>query len=363
MLVNAWGYLMTDFYSEEWPQHETVNLINASSINPEPIRWIWKDWLAAGKFHLLAGPAGTGKTTVMLSIAAAITSGHKLPDGIRPDKGRVLIWSGEDDAKDTLVPRLLACGADRDMIDFVGSVTEEGYSRSFDPSSDVNKLVEALNSKGTKPSLMIVDPIVSAVATDSHKNGEVRRALQPLVNLADKLDCAVLGITHFSKGTGGKDPVERVTGSLAFSALARIVMICAKKTDEESEVRLFAKAKSNIGSDSGGFEYHLEQVEATKDIFNTRVVWGNTVAGSARELLQEADDFEAERKSALSEAVEWLKEELKDGPISSVDIFSKAKQEGISKSTLNRAKRNAKVKPQKCGDTWNWQLMNQDTQT
>ena len=59
-------------------------------------------------------------------------------------------------------------------------------------------------------------PIVSAVAGDSHKGAEVRRALQPVVTLAQRLGCAVLGITHFSKGTNGRDPVERVTGSIAF---------------------------------------------------------------------------------------------------------------------------------------------------
>jgi putative DNA primase/helicase len=49
--------------------------------------------------------------------------------------------------------------------------------------------------------LLIVDPVVSAIAGDSHKNAEVRRGLQPLVDLAGSMHCALLGITHFSKGT------------------------------------------------------------------------------------------------------------------------------------------------------------------
>jgi len=56
--------------------------------------------------------------------------------------------------------------------------------------------------------------IVSAVAGDSHKNSEIRRALQPLVDLGERTGCAILGISHFSKGTAGRDPVERVTGSI-----------------------------------------------------------------------------------------------------------------------------------------------------
>ena len=56
----------------------------------------------------------------------------------------------------------------------------------------------------------------------STKNAEVRRGLQPLVDFAGETGCAVLGGTHFTKGTTGRDPTERVTGSLAFGALARL---------------------------------------------------------------------------------------------------------------------------------------------
>ena len=63
---------------------------------------------------------------------------------------------------------------------------------------------------------------MSAVAGDSHKNTEVRRALQPIVDLASRLDAAVLGITHFSKGGAGGDPAARVVGSVAFTAVAAV---------------------------------------------------------------------------------------------------------------------------------------------
>jgi hypothetical protein len=48
---------------------------------------------------------------------------------------------------------------------------------------------------------MLVDPIVSAVAGDSHKNAETRRALAPLVEFAERAKCALIGISHFTKGT------------------------------------------------------------------------------------------------------------------------------------------------------------------
>ena len=91
--------------------------------------------------------------------------------------------------------------------------------------------------------MIIVDPIVSAVSGDSHKNGETRRALQPLVDLASDVNAALIGITHFSKGTSGRDPLERITGSIAFGALARVVMVAAKEASEKTGLRAGASLR------------------------------------------------------------------------------------------------------------------------
>ncbi|MEW8615742.1 MAG: AAA family ATPase, partial [Candidatus Thiodiazotropha sp.] len=97
----------------------SVRLIQGDTITPEPIQWLWDGWLAAGKMHILAGVPGTGKTTISLGLAATITTSGRWPDGSRAEKGDVLIWSGEDDPQDTLIPRLHACGADLSRVHFV----------------------------------------------------------------------------------------------------------------------------------------------------------------------------------------------------------------------------------------------------
>ena len=76
--------------------------------------------------------------------------------------------------------------------------------------------------------LLIVDPIVTTVSGDSHNNTDVRRSLQPVVDLAQRLNLAVLGISHFAKGGKGLDPAQRVVGSIAFAAVARVVLVAAK---------------------------------------------------------------------------------------------------------------------------------------
>ncbi len=231
-----------------------VNLLRASDVILQPITWLWNGWLAAGKMHVFGGAPGTGKTTISMGLAATVTTGGLWPDGGRSIAGNVVIWSGEDDPSDTLTPRLALSGADLSRVYFITDIREGNERRSFDPARDMEPLRRKLAEVGGVR-LLIVDPIVSAVAGDSHKNAEVRRSLQPLADLAKEMRCALLGITHFSKGTGGRDPVERLTGSLAFGALARVVLVAAKHQEEGDDgrtVRLFCRAKSNIGPDVFG---------------------------------------------------------------------------------------------------------------
>lgn len=339
----------------------SVNLKCASEIEPEAIEWIWQGWLAKGKLHIFAGQAGTGKTTIAIAIAATITTGGRFPDGSQCVKGSVLIWSGEDSPADTLVPRLMAAGADLTKVFFVGDTFDQNELRSFDPATDMQALMQKASSIPDL-ALMIIDPIVNAVAGDSHKNTEVRRALQPVVDFAEKLKCALLGITHFSKGGQGKEPLERVTGSLAFGALARIVLATAKIDDGDKSKRIVCRAKSNIGLDHGGFEYDLQETEVKTGIFTSYALWGDAIEGTARELLAEPDNrYQGEDgHSALADAKEFLCELLSHSELSQHQIKQEAKEAGHSWRTVERAKKALCVKSSKSklDQRWYWKLAN-----
>jgi putative DNA primase/helicase len=291
-------------------------LTRGDAIKLTPVSWLWGGWLARGKLHVMAGAPGTGKTTASIDLAATVTKGGIWPDGTQAAAGDVLIWSGEDDPEDTLAPRLLAAGADMKRVNFIGGFIDDQGPRSFDPATDVYSLNRLLSETKLHPSLLIVDPLVSAVSADSHKNAEVRRSLAPLVELAQNRNCAVLGISHFSKGTQGRDPTERVTGSLAFGALARVVFAVAKIPDHEGGGRILVRSKNNLGPDTGGFRFDLEsyQLQTYQGIYATRVAWGEALEGSAREILGMAEtETTQEDKTERQEAGEWLRELLIDG--------------------------------------------------
>lgn len=340
-----------------------VAMLRGCDLKPEAIQWIWPGWLAAGKLHILGGAPSTGKTTIGMSLAATVTTRGNWPDGTYSPQGNVVIWSGEDDPADTLIPRLILSGADLSRVYFVGDVTDGNGKRSFDPARDMKPLADKLAEIGNVR-LLIVDPIVSAIAGDSHKNAEVRRGLQPIVDLAGLMRCALVGITHFSKGTGGRDPVERITGSLAFGALARVVLVAARHQEEGEDgetKRVLLRAKSNIGPDDGGFEYDLQQGELSDHpgVVSSFVRWGIPVEGAARELLATADATGDDGDGGVrSDAERFLSDLLADGPLPTKTIRADADGAGYSWATIRRAQKSIGIEASKSGmkGGWQWSL-------
>lgn len=339
------------------PVTDGVVLVNGADLKPEPVRWLWHSWLALGKLHILAGAPGQGKTTIALAFAATVTSGGRWPDGARCAPGNVLVWSGEDDPADTLLPRLIAAGADRNRVHFITGARLNGELQAFDPARDMAAL-QAQAERIGNIRLVIVDPVVSAVTGDSHKNTETRRALQPLVDLAASMDAALVGITHFAKGGQGSDPTQRVVGSIAFTAVARVVLVAAKvKSEEGEDRRILARSKSNIGPDEGGFEYHIEQSEPLPGIHASYAAWGASVEGTARELLSDPNEDDDGKASAQDAAADFLLQVLADDVVPAKEVESEAKAAGIAWRTVRRASDDLNVKKRKGdGGKWYWSL-------
>jgi putative DNA primase/helicase len=357
VLATRWTKELVAAQAEVGNEPDGVILLCGEDIVPEPVRWLWDGWLALGKLAILAGAPGTGKTTCALSMAATITTGGRWPDNSKSPLGDVLIWSGEDDPSDTLMPRLIASGVDRSRVHFIHAMREHGEERSFDPSKDTPALMEAAR-KLPELRFILLDPVANAVAGDSHNNTEVRRALQPLVDFAIQADSALLGITHFAKGGAGQDPTQRVIGSVAFSAVARVVLVCAKTKDEQgNDRRILARSKSNIGPDDGGFTYTLEKKEALPGIWTSHTAWGDVVIGSARDLLAEPNDGD-EHKGPVEEAKNFLMQYLSNGTTPAKTVQAEAREAGISFATLRRASDKLGVLKRKGGmnSGWYWSL-------
>jgi hypothetical protein len=118
-----------------------------------------------------------------------------------------------------------------------------------------------------------------------------------------------------------------------------------------------ARAKSNIGPDSGGFGYDLQQVELPDypGVQASRVLWAEAIEGTARELLREA---EADDEGDGSNPRQFLEDLLSAGPVPAAQVFRDAEAHGYSKRQMQRARERLGVKTDKGGmrGGWSWAL-------
>jgi putative DNA primase/helicase len=219
-------------------------------------------------------------------------------------------------------------------------VINEGRRRPFDPGSDIVILRPLIEQLG-EVSLIVLDPVVAATRTDSHKNAETRRDLQPVVDLAESVNAAVMGVHHLTKGTEGRAPIDRITGSLAFGAVPRVVWAATQQQPGEDGtpgLRVLTRAKNNIGPDTGGWAYELKVIalplQNEQTIETTAVVFGEYVEGSAREILGKAEDA----TGGGARAVEFLRDCLSGGPQPVKSVQTAARDSGHSWATVRRAK-------------------------
>src|SRR5262244_4638649 len=87
------------------------NLVTAvaAGLEMHGVEWLWPGRFALGKIGLIAGMPDMGKGQISAFIVAAVTAGVELPcgEGATP-QGNVIWLNAEDDARDTVKPRLLA---------------------------------------------------------------------------------------------------------------------------------------------------------------------------------------------------------------------------------------------------------------
>jgi putative DNA primase/helicase len=336
-----------------------LNATCAADLEPENIEWIWPQRLARGKLSILAGDPGQGKSQISLHLAAVISKGVKWPDGGKAPKGSIVILSAEDGAADTTVPRLMAAGADRGKVHFVRGVTDKGKDRSFNLGADIKQLGELCDRLGDVV-LVVIDPITSYLGNiDSHRTGDVRAVLEPLGNWAEQARVAVLAISHPPKAAQAK-AINAITGSLAFVAAARVVMVAI--ADPETKGRsLLLSVKINIGQSPKGLGYRIEgrTVEGSKATISTSgIAWDDKeVTLTADEALNSGREPGRPEK-ASSDAEAFLRGRLGFGAVPAKDIVEEAEAQGISERTLRRARAKLGVLVNKsafCGG-WTWEM-------
>jgi hypothetical protein len=325
----------------------------AADIEPKGIDFLWQGRIARGKHTAIAGEPGDGKSQLSVYVAATVSRGGEWPcDEGRAPVGNVIIFNAEDGADDTIVPRLIAAGADLKRVHIVSAVLQEDNGRrTFNLQADLALLEQKITEIGDV-ALVIIDPISSyMVKTDSHKNTDVRGALEPASEMADRLKVAILSITHFSKSGSGNSSkaLHRFIGSIAFVGAPRAAFAVIEDADSRM---LFLHAKNNMAANPQWLAYRLVQMlvdgEGGQSIIASYVVWDNApVVLSADEALRASED--GGDKTAKAEAMEFLRAALADGSMPAAEVNRMAREHGLTAKVVRSAREALGVKIERDG--------------
>ncbi|HSS11666.1 MAG TPA: AAA family ATPase, partial [Acidimicrobiales bacterium] len=342
------------------PRRQPGRLIalTVGKVRPVKVKWLWDGWLPAGKLVALDGDPDTGKSTVSLDLAARVTKGAAMPDGSSgPSSAAVVLLSGEDDLDDTIVWRLMAAGADLDLVTHIQAVEGERGEAPFTIPGDLILLEELVGDVGA--AMVVIDVLNEYLDSrvDSHKDQDIRRTLHRLKDVAARTKAAILMLRHLRKESSAK-VIYRGGGSIGIVGAARAGWTVAYHPDDEA-LRVLAPVKMNLTVRPRplGFKLlpHVEYPCAYVD-------WRGPVDIGANELLDPPPRPDPDEASALGFASQAIRELLGDGQEMWSKPFNDALNElGVSVRTRARARERLNVqvrqirKPDKNGEM-GWKL-------
>ena len=316
-----------------------------SDVQPRSVQWVWYPYIPVGKITLLQGDPGDGKSTMMMHLMAEISKGGVLPDGTAMGRPRRILYQcSEDGAKDTIKPRLTACGADCRNIAFIDEEIHEGLTLSDE------RIREAIDE--FRPWLVVIDPIQNYIESEAElKMATKTRKLMRRIGLwASTYDCAFVLIGHFNKNESSKD-LYRGLGSIDVVAAARSIM-SVERDDMDRDVRRVCQIKNNLAPTGNDLYFEIRRDSGFRWL-------ENTVANAVPVEPEIITDLPKNKHELAAIIVQRM---LKDGEVESTIIKGEFYKYHIGEKTMNEVKVALGIKSVRRMRKWYWSLPNKPTQ-
>lgn len=307
-------------------QKAELKMIRMSEVESQEVKWLWYPFIPYGKLTIIQGDPGDGKTTLVLNIAAKLSKGECFDSDMDVQEPvNVIYQTAEDGLADTVKPRLELAGADCEKILVIDERLEEALAK-------------------TRAKVLILDPIQAYLGggMDMNRANEARDMTKKLGALAEKYQCAILLIGHMNKASGNK-AAYRGMGSIDFFAVARSVLLVGR-IEGEPNTRAVVQIKNNLAAFGHPKAFMLSE---------TGFHWLGDYEITADEVLGGI----APKANKLEQAKQMLRELAEtSNAVQSNEIFEMADEQGISKRTLENAKKVLGIRAKKINNSWYWEL-------
>lgn len=314
-----------------------------ADVTSTPVRWLWYPYIALGKITLLQGDPGDGKSTMMLNLIAALSSGTNLPDGTPLSRQfRIIYQCSEDDAADTIKPRLEAFGAECRNIAFVKEEACDGLTL------DDERIRMAIAEY--RPALVVIDPIQSYIGNDSDLQiaARARKLMRRIGLWASTYRCAIVLIGHMNKREGSKD-LYRGLGSIDIVAAARSVLQ-VERDELNPYLRTVQQIKNSLAPTGKPIKFEICP--------ETGFRWEEVSNPPSKEKQPEISINPDISKHEI--AAELIRTKLSEGPVEAKVIMSSLSQEGIGDKTIREAKAALGVRSIRKMRKWYWILTDEE---
>jgi AAA domain len=298
--------------------------LQGASIAPKRTDWLWHPYFPAGEVSLLGGRGGVGKGQAIASLTARLTKGMFWPDGAETAEAGTVLWAeAEDSLEKTVIPRLIANGADRKQFLFY---TEEDFR-----SLDLGRAVRAHDARA-----VILSPIMSFLPKLKSHIDElaVRAELRKLRAAVDGSLCTLIGIAHLNKKTD-LDAIERLLGSVAFANFVRSVVLLMTDKGRPDMCR-WVHAKHNLSVRGADLLFRTVHIgEDPRDQF-VKVEW--EVSPDSIDVDSCFDRKNAQQSDRKPSAGEWLIAYLEEhGRSLATEVIEAGLRARFPKDTITKA--------------------------
>ena len=303
-------------------------------VKAKKVEWLWYPYIPYGKITIIQGDPGEGKSTVAINLASIISNGESLPLEKEKTAPRAVVYQNSEDGKeDTIVPRLIACGADLSNVAYI----EEDETALELGDERLSKVIDETGAR-----VLILDPVQAywGVNTDMNRAGAIRPIMNQLARMAQQKKCAIIMIGHMTKGNG--KGLYRGLGSIDIAAAARSVLLVAR-LKSQPEMRVLAHVKSKLAPIGDSILFSVDG--------KSSISWLRKSKLTAEQILDESYE---ESNSKLDRAVAIIKECMKNGECSANEVLRQCEDQGIAKRTVNEAKARLNIESVKRKGGWFW---------
>jgi len=280
---------------------------------------------------VLQGDPENSKSLMTIDLIARLSTGKPMPFDTRCGQPATsILLSAEDSSSRTIQPRLEAAGADLRRVVELSHVNDGDKELSFVLPGHSNILEDAIVERNAK--FVVFDPLTAFLDRKVNSNSEqdIRQVATELCKIAERTGVAIIWIRHLNKGDG-LSAMNRGIGSVGIGAAARVGFHVGDAPGKPG-FKVMACFKNNVAARPVSLEF---EVIASSSDPNVPVIRWTALSDCT------ADDLvgQGNRKSPqLDRAKEILQEMLATGPMWQSDIMNRCKSEGISESSMKRAK-------------------------